>query len=116
GDFHPRDHFHPGANRGGAGCGDGPEGVVVGDGQGGQAAAPGEVHDLGGGVGAVAVGGVQVQVGAAGVTAAGGQLTQGGEGLACRHGSGARGGPLAEAVEDAVDEGGRVGRAVAPGQ
>ena len=42
------------------------EGVVVGEGDGGEAAAAGQLDDLGRRVGAVAVGGVQVQVGAAG--------------------------------------------------
>src|SRR5262249_56299765 len=73
-----------GRARAGAGRTDAGERVVVGDGEGGQPAAARQLDDLGGGVGAVATGGVYVQVGAG---RPGQGLTQGGERLAPGHGS-----------------------------
>ena len=58
---------------------------MVGDGNGGQPAAAGEIDDLGRGIQAVAVRGVQVQVGSAGVRSARELLAQVGERLAGWH-------------------------------
>ncbi len=85
GDLDAGHDFERRAGRGVPGCGDAAERVVVGDGDGGQAGAAGEIDDLGRRVGAVAVGGVDVQVGPAGGGAASGELTEGGERLACGH-------------------------------
>jgi hypothetical protein len=87
GDLNAGDDLQRGAGRGGAGGLDGGEGVVVGDGDSGEAGPAGQLDDLLGGVGAVAGGRVQVQVGAAGGGAPGELLAEVGERLACGHAS-----------------------------
>src|SRR5205085_12418155 len=101
-DFDAGDDFQPPSGRG-PGVLNRAHRVVVGHGNGGQPAAAGEVHHLGGRVLAVAVGGVQVQVGAAG-GGPGGELAEARERLAGRHGSSHRCGGGGRSAVDAVQD------------